>query len=161
MGGRPEFDIARHVTELGEAGPVSMERFRALTDAVLSEPLERDRPLWHVYLVRQLEDGRLGLIFKMHHALVDGKSAVELALLLFDTSPDAEPEPRRSGPGKRPERRAPRARRVRQQRRGAVARGARHGADGGAPAKAVSPARSSALRWPSSRTCCAPRRPRT
>ncbi len=88
-----EFDIARHVTELGEGAPVSMERFRALTDAVLSEPLDRDRPLWHVYLVRQLDDGRLGLVFKMHHALVDGKSAVELALLLFDTSPDAEPEP--------------------------------------------------------------------
>ena len=56
-----------------------------------SDPLDRDRPLWHVYLVRHLDDGRLGLIFKMHHALVDGKSAVELALLLFDTSPDAEP----------------------------------------------------------------------
>ena len=41
----------------------------------------------------RLEDGRAGLIFKMHHALVDGKSAVELALLLFDLTPDPGPEP--------------------------------------------------------------------
>ncbi len=88
-----EFDIARHVTALGDGGPVSLTRFGVLTDAVLSEPLDRARPLWHVYLVPRLHDGRIGLVFKMHHALVDGKSAVELALLLFDTSPDAEPEP--------------------------------------------------------------------
>ena len=89
-----EFDITRHVTELGEGGPVSRGRFGALTDTVLSEPLDRARPLWHVYLVPRLHDGRIGLVFKMHHALVDGKSAVELALLLVDTSPDAEPEPK-------------------------------------------------------------------
>ena len=40
-----------------------------------------------------LEDGRAGLVFKMHHALVDGRSAVELALLLFDLTPDPGPEP--------------------------------------------------------------------
>ena len=87
-----EFDIAGHVSVL-DGSPVSMERFGALTDAVLSEPLDRAHPLWHVYLVPELDDGRIGVIFKMHHALVDGKSAVELALLLFDTSPDEPPAP--------------------------------------------------------------------
>ena len=87
------FDIAGHVTELGDGGPMPLGRFAALADAILSEPLDRARPLWHVYLAPRLEDGRVGLVFKMHHALVDGKSAVELALLLFDTSPDAAPEP--------------------------------------------------------------------
>ena len=61
----------------------------------LSEPLLRDRPLWHLYFLPRLEDGRLGIVFKMHHALVDGKSAVELGLLLFDADPDAQAdEPR-------------------------------------------------------------------
>jgi WS/DGAT/MGAT family acyltransferase len=88
------FDVARHVTVPAEGGgPLSAERFRLLSDEMLSEPLDRARPLWHIYLVPRLDDSRLGLIFKMHHALVDGKSAVELALLLFDLSPDAEPEP--------------------------------------------------------------------
>ena len=87
------FEIASHVTEMVEPDlPVSLTRFAELTNATLSEPLDRARPLWHLHLVPRLEDGRLGVIFKMHHALVDGKSAVELALLLFDFEPDAAPE---------------------------------------------------------------------
>ena len=89
----PGFDIARHVTALGAPDvPMSLAGFGDFTDAVLSEPLDRARPLWHLHLVPLLEDGRAGLIFKMHHALVDGKSAVELALLLFDLEADAGPE---------------------------------------------------------------------
>jgi WS/DGAT/MGAT family acyltransferase len=86
----PEFDLARHVTAIGDPGvPMSRDGFAHFTDCVLSEPLDRARPLWHVYLAPMLEDGRSGLVFKMHHALVDGKSAVELALLLFDLEPSA------------------------------------------------------------------------
>jgi WS/DGAT/MGAT family acyltransferase len=89
----PSFDIASQVTALSEAhAPVSMARFQAMTDAVLSEPLDRSAPLWHIYLVPRLEDGRVGVVCKLHHAMVDGKSAVEVALLLFDDSADAEPE---------------------------------------------------------------------
>src|SRR4029450_3556357 len=89
----PDFDVTSQVTALsGEHQPVSPGRFRDMTDAVLSEPLDRARPLWHIYLVPRLEDGRIGLICKLHHAMVDGKSAVEVALLLFDDSADAEPE---------------------------------------------------------------------
>jgi diacylglycerol O-acyltransferase len=88
------FDVESHVTALTDPDlPVSLERFGEFTDATLSQPLDRDRPLWHLYLVPRLEDRRVGLIFKMHHALVDGKSAVELSLLLFDLSPDADPDP--------------------------------------------------------------------
>jgi diacylglycerol O-acyltransferase len=86
------FHIARHVTALsGPRERVSLPRFERMTDEVLSEPLDRERPLWNVYLVPELEDGRVGLVCKMHHAMVDGKSAVELGLLLFDTDPNASP----------------------------------------------------------------------
>jgi diacylglycerol O-acyltransferase / wax synthase len=99
----PDFDIADHVTALGDPGvPVSLERFREFTDVTLSEPLDRTRPLWHAYLVPRLEDGRAGLVFKMHHALVDGKSAVELALLIFDLEPDPPPEPAEDWRPRRP-----------------------------------------------------------
>ena len=90
----PRFDISRHVTRLARPRErVSRTRFERMTDQVLSEPLDRSRPLWHVYLVPRLEDGSVGLVCKMHHAMVDGKSAVELGLLLFDTDPDASPPP--------------------------------------------------------------------
>jgi diacylglycerol O-acyltransferase / wax synthase len=88
----PAFHIARHVIALSDFDDaVSRERFDTLADLVLSQQLERDRPLWRVYLVPRLADGRVGLVMKVHHAMVDGKSAVELALLLLDVDPDAVP----------------------------------------------------------------------
>jgi diacylglycerol O-acyltransferase len=88
----PAFDVARHVTALGEGAELTLARFSELTDAALSRPLSRTGPLWHIHLAPRLEDGSVGLLFKIHHALVDGKSAVELALLLFDTTPEGAPE---------------------------------------------------------------------
>jgi WS/DGAT/MGAT family acyltransferase len=86
------FDVSQHVSSLGPR-TLTMAEFEAATDGLLSMPLERDRPLWHVYLAPRIEGGRSGVLCKMHHALVDGKSAVEVALLLFDVSADAQPEP--------------------------------------------------------------------
>jgi diacylglycerol O-acyltransferase len=84
------FDLAEHVVALAEPGQVmTRARFDELCDAVLSLPLDRGRALWSLHVAPQLEDGSLGLVMKAHHAMVDGKSAVELALLLLDFSPDA------------------------------------------------------------------------
>ncbi|HEX6711744.1 MAG TPA: wax ester/triacylglycerol synthase family O-acyltransferase [Thermoleophilaceae bacterium] len=90
-----DFDIRRHVVRLGRADELlSSERFAELCDAVLSKPLRRAHPLWELYLAPQLEDGSVGLVCKLHHAMVDGKSAVEVATLLFDVDPEAPmPEP--------------------------------------------------------------------
>ena len=98
------FDIAEHVTPLSPPSErVSLARFERLTDELLSQPLDRSRPLWHVYLVPRLEDGRVGMVCKMHHAMVDGKSAVELGLLLFDAEPGARPpKPDRWAPAPAP-----------------------------------------------------------
>ncbi|MDX6661770.1 MAG: diacylglycerol O-acyltransferase / wax synthase [Solirubrobacteraceae bacterium] len=87
----PDFRVVAHVdgyTAPGEA--MDHASFGALTDALLSEPLDRRRPLWHLVLVPRLEDGRVGLIGRFHHALVDGTSAMELGLVLFDSA-DAPP----------------------------------------------------------------------
>jgi len=84
----PNFDIARHVVR---------GRARELTGAVdwfLSKPLRRDRPLWQVCIADQLDDGRVAVIGKAHHCMVDGIAAVELATLLVDLEPDPPaPEP--------------------------------------------------------------------
>jgi diacylglycerol O-acyltransferase / wax synthase len=81
----PSFDVARHVTR---------SRARGLTGAIdwcLSKPLRRDRPLWEVCIADQLADGRLAVIGKAHHCMVDGIAAVELATLLVDPEPDPPP----------------------------------------------------------------------
>ncbi|MEA2496697.1 MAG: diacylglycerol O-acyltransferase / wax synthase [Thermoleophilaceae bacterium] len=87
-----DFDIRRHVQRLGRADEVmTRARFAELCDVVLSKPLKRNHPLWELYLAPSLEDGCLGLICKLHHAMVDGKSAVEVATLLFDVDADTPP----------------------------------------------------------------------
>ena len=84
------FDVAAHVVALAEPGQaLPRARFDELCDAVLSLPLDRGRALWSLHVAPQLQDGSLGLVMKAHHAMVDGKSAVELALLLLDLTPDA------------------------------------------------------------------------
>jgi diacylglycerol O-acyltransferase len=85
------FDVAAHVVPMGAPGEaIGERRFDDLCDDALSAPLDRTRALWRIEFAERMDDGGCGLLMKIHHAMVDGKSAVELALLLLDLSPDAE-----------------------------------------------------------------------
>jgi len=82
------FDPSHHVIE------AHSRSLAAIVDESMSEPLARDRPLWQLRIARQLDDGRIGVVGKAHHCMVDGIAAVEMASLLFDPEPDApDPEP--------------------------------------------------------------------
>jgi WS/DGAT/MGAT family acyltransferase len=84
------FDLCAHV--LAACGPddrVSAGAFAALRDALLSQPLDRSRPPWQIWLVPRLEDDRVGMVGKIHHALVDGIAALQIAGLISDEPPDA------------------------------------------------------------------------
>jgi len=83
------FDLRYHVRSLSGPGEsVSRGEFAQLTDDFLSRRLDRGRPLWQIGFVPRLRDGTVGMVMKVHHAMVDGKSAVALALLLLDADPD-------------------------------------------------------------------------
>jgi diacylglycerol O-acyltransferase / wax synthase len=102
----PGFDVANHVTEAPRRVMQSRE-LRAMTDAFLSEQLDRDRPLWEIRVVPRLGQGRAAILGKVHHALVDGVAAVELGTLLFDVDPavaDDETQPWRPEPEPSPTR---------------------------------------------------------
>src|SRR4051812_4461273 len=78
------FDIARHVTAFTAPDEaVSVPSFEGLVDALLAEPLDRSRPLWHFTLVPRLEDGRVGFCCRIHHAMADGIGGMEFAATLF------------------------------------------------------------------------------
>ena len=80
-----QFDVAAHIVELTEPDdPVSPERFAELRDALLSQPLDRARPLWQMAFVPRLADGRLGVVGRVHHAMADGAAALQIALLTVD-----------------------------------------------------------------------------
>ncbi|HET8617971.1 MAG TPA: wax ester/triacylglycerol synthase domain-containing protein, partial [Acidimicrobiales bacterium] len=87
----PGFDIARHVREVRLPPPGDEDALRSLAGDLLSQVLPRDRPLWDLVFVTGLDRGRVGLVERVHHALVDGVSGVELATLLLDLEPDAPP----------------------------------------------------------------------
>jgi WS/DGAT/MGAT family acyltransferase len=85
-----EFDIARHV--LHSPSP----DFDELVDEVMSAQLDRDRPLWELWIADRLPEGRIGVIGKAHHAMVDGLATVELATVFLDPTPEP-PTPERDG----------------------------------------------------------------
>jgi diacylglycerol O-acyltransferase / wax synthase len=87
----PHFNIAFHVRHTALPSPGGEAQLRRLAGRVFSQALDRARPLWEIWLVEGLADGRFALLSKTHHALVDGVSGVDIATVLFDTSPDPMP----------------------------------------------------------------------
>lgn len=86
----PDFDLSAQIVQLTEPDDrVSLESFEALRSMVLSTPLDPARPLWQIFLVPRLQDGSVGLVGKIHHALVDGIAALQIVNLILDTEPDA------------------------------------------------------------------------
>src|ERR687889_2904921 len=78
----PDFDIGYHVRRSALPRPGSADRLRELVARIQSRQLDRSRPLWEIYLVEGLEDGRFAIITKTHHAMVDGISAIDIGTLI-------------------------------------------------------------------------------
>jgi diacylglycerol O-acyltransferase len=78
------FNLEYHVRHSALPAPGTEEQLLRMTARIASQPLDRSRPLWESWLVEGLSDDRFALIFKTHHALVDGVSGVDLATVLFD-----------------------------------------------------------------------------
>jgi diacylglycerol O-acyltransferase / wax synthase len=83
----PSFNLDYHVRHTALAKPGSDEQLRHLVGRIFSQRLDRSKPLWELWVVEGLEDGRFALISKTHHALVDGVAGVDIATVLFDLSP--------------------------------------------------------------------------
>ena len=90
----PEFDIDNHLRRAALPSPGGMRELGDFAADVISRQLHRDRPLWEMWIVEGLEDGKIALVAKMHHSTIDGVSGAELLGVLFDL----EPEPPRDGP---------------------------------------------------------------
>jgi WS/DGAT/MGAT family acyltransferase len=91
----PHFNLDYHVRTTALPEPGSEEQLRNLAGRVFSQRLDRDKPLWELWIVEGLEGDRFAVLSKTHHALVDGVSGVDIASVLFDTQaePQAPPDP--------------------------------------------------------------------
>ncbi|HYV16886.1 MAG TPA: wax ester/triacylglycerol synthase family O-acyltransferase [Conexibacter sp.] len=84
----PTFNLEYHVRHSALPAPGTEQQLHRLAARISSQQLDRSKPLWECWFVEGLEDGRFALIFKTHHALVDGVSGVDLATVLFDLAPN-------------------------------------------------------------------------
>ncbi len=88
----PEFDIDNHLRRAALPSPGGMRELGDFAADVISRQLHRDRPLWEMWIVEGVEDGKIALVVKMHHSTIDGVSGAELLGVLFDLESDPPPD---------------------------------------------------------------------
>jgi diacylglycerol O-acyltransferase len=86
----PHLNLDYHVRQTALPAPGSDEQLRNLAARIFSQQLDRSKPLWELWLVEGMADGRFAVIGKSHHALVDGVSGVDITTVLYDL--DREPQ---------------------------------------------------------------------
>src|SRR5438132_9906193 len=88
-----QFDLEYHVRHTALPAPGGEPELKRLVGRLFSQALDRDKPLWEMWLVEGLGDGRFAIISKTHHAMIDGVSGVDLATILMDSEPASSPPP--------------------------------------------------------------------
>lgn len=83
----PDFDLDFHVRESAIPPPGDDRQLAETVARLFARPLDRGRPLWEFYLIQGLAGGRVGLLSKIHHSVVDGISGNEIMAALLDTEP--------------------------------------------------------------------------
>jgi diacylglycerol O-acyltransferase / wax synthase len=83
----PTFNLEYHVRQTALPAPGTEDQLMRLVARIMSQQLDRSKPLWEMWIIEGLEEGGFALITKTHHALIDGISGVDLATVMFDLSP--------------------------------------------------------------------------
>src|SRR5215210_7276035 len=84
----PSFNLEYHVRHSALPAPGDAAQLRRLVGRLFSQRLDRTKPLWELWAIEGLDDDGWAIVSKVHHALVDGISGVDLMTLLFDLTPD-------------------------------------------------------------------------
>ncbi|MBV8952139.1 MAG: wax ester/triacylglycerol synthase family O-acyltransferase [Actinobacteria bacterium] len=99
----PHFHVGYHIRHSALAPPGGDNELRNLVGRVMGQALDRNRPLWEMWMVEGLEGGHWAIVSKVHHCMVDGISGTDLLAVMLDSEPEparptppqwrAEPEP--------------------------------------------------------------------
>ncbi len=82
-------DLSWHVAGAGAGTPLDEEGFRLAAGEILARRLDHERPLWRLDVL-ELEDGRTGIVGRIHHAMADGVTAIRIAGGLLWDLPENE-----------------------------------------------------------------------
>jgi diacylglycerol O-acyltransferase len=101
----PDFDVKNHVFRVRIDPPGTEEQLIELASRIFTPVMDRNKPLWDIYLVYGLEGKRTAMIARVHHCMVDGVSGVDLLKIVLDISPRARPaqKPQAGVPPPRPD----------------------------------------------------------
>jgi WS/DGAT/MGAT family acyltransferase len=86
------FNLMYHVRHTALPLPGDERRLKRLVGRIMSEKLDRARPMWELWFVEGLEGGRIAVISKVHHCLIDGISGVDLLAAFMGTNPEHRAE---------------------------------------------------------------------
>jgi diacylglycerol O-acyltransferase len=84
------FNPEYHLRHTALPAPGNYEKLRALTSRVMSQQLDRSKPLWEMWFVEGLGNDRWAILTKTHHALVDGISGADIFTVIMDLTPEPE-----------------------------------------------------------------------
>jgi WS/DGAT/MGAT family acyltransferase len=86
------FNLLYHVRHTALPLPGDERRLKRLVGRIMSQKLDRTKPMWELWFVEGLEGGRFAVISKLHHCLIDGISGVDLLASFMGRDPDYRPE---------------------------------------------------------------------
>ena len=86
----PDFNAEYHVRHTALPAPGSHEQLQNLAARIFSQQLDRSKPLWELWLIENVGDGRFALLTKAHHAMIDGIAGIDLGQVMFDLGPEPE-----------------------------------------------------------------------
>ncbi len=87
----PHFNLDYHLRRTGLPAPGSERELLRLVGRVMSQQLDRAKPLWEMWIVEGLEKRRWAVVSKTHHCLVDGVAGTDLLTVLLDRQPSPTP----------------------------------------------------------------------
>jgi diacylglycerol O-acyltransferase / wax synthase len=91
-----DFDIKKHIIKVKQKKALNQKDLVKIAGELLTEVMDRRKPLWELHIVENVEGGNSAMIAKVHHCMVDGISGVDLMKILFDITPDyvSPPKPK-------------------------------------------------------------------
>jgi diacylglycerol O-acyltransferase len=87
------FNFDYHVRHTSLPRPGADEQLKLLAGRIVSQQLDRAKPLWELWVVEGLEEDRFAIIAKIHHCMIDGVSGVDLTGILLNVIPTTAIEP--------------------------------------------------------------------
>jgi diacylglycerol O-acyltransferase / wax synthase len=84
----PSFDPGQHLRFIELSPPGDDTQLKELVGRIYSEALDRSRPLWEQWFVDRLEGGRIAVVTKVHHCLIDGVAGIEALTSFLSPTPD-------------------------------------------------------------------------